>query len=152
MKEMQVKVAQDVLKLLASKKITATTGTYFISPINLRRGEDVQQFLMKLQEPCQVCMVGAAFAAKVMADDNFVSQHNGPMAAPRHEMAKFLLEVFGQEELDLIEDAFEGYAEFSHIDSPDDDSDLMTRICNSIIECGEVNREHLLVALQAPSV
>jgi hypothetical protein len=148
-----IKVAKDVLLLLAAKKIKAESGTYFafgdgqevVNKFDEKRA-DLQDYLKsKKAKPCFVCGVGACFVARVYRKDNVPFDSFG---YDSDFMEDTLAGVFGSKQLDLIETAFEQDAGFGDDwDISDEEADAaanfgaryksdngrLKAICNNII-------------------
>lgn len=125
----RVLLAQDVLHLLAEKKISVEQGIYCTFPDSvpkqmMEEGSDVKEVISSFRKPCQVCGVGSLFVAKVLRDDKLPINKNqlcygivviskkGVLPEGQSFMGspvfEYLNKNFSQRQLRLIEYAFEG--------------------------------------------
>lgn len=93
----RVTVAKDVLKWLASGKITATPGWYLSVDV---KGKTVNG------HTCEGCALGAVFACAVERNPRLNELDNIELNS-RSDMHRHLAGIFSKEQLDAIEDAFE---------------------------------------------
>lgn len=120
--EKAVLIAKDVLKWIKSKRIVVSPGTYVKFPVNLntRVGEQLQDVLPEVvtpEEPCTVCALGACFLASVARFNALEIPKVGTkdwLLYPYETKLYFtplqdhLHQAFSDEQLILIESAFEG--------------------------------------------
>lgn len=112
MKRLAVKVAEDVLKQVEEGKIIPTNMVY----VTGRRGElpkcmqvvgDLQNILKTKHPTCRACGIGAAFLALVGLRNQF-DLYGAETGLDRYEVSERLEEAFTLEEINDIENAFEG--------------------------------------------
>lgn len=104
--EKRVQIAKDVLKQVAAKKFRPTEGEYLDS-VYLDLDDafvDAQKALIAVPS-CDVCAIGSVFCAVAMRADK-VELYYGSMDGP--EMVAYLRPYFSEEQLRLMECAFEG--------------------------------------------
>lgn len=106
----RVRIAKDVIKLLKSKHIEATHGTYIALG---RSGGEYPDPLKQLDQVieqnkgrsnCQVCAIGALLVADVMLRDKMMVKDIGSGSGLKQRLRRH----FGLGQLGLIESAFEG--------------------------------------------
>lgn len=110
----RVAIAEDVLKWLRTKKLTIKTQTYcrFNDEYDLYKfdGDDMQAVMGKIItpfKPCSVCAKGALFIAAV---DKFNSVKVRAFGMNDEDVVmEPLLAYFTEEQLNLVEAAFEGW-------------------------------------------
>lgn len=142
-KEMRIKVAQDVLYQLSKKKYKASPGTY--CRLNLKDNQELtvnaelQTELTKVKN-CEVCGIGAAFLSLVRIDDKFKVCHNDTLDNCINDIAmrEKLYKYFDEDEIENIEDAFEGFSGyFEYLDKYPDPTKRLRAIMRNIIKNGE---------------
>jgi hypothetical protein len=119
-KEQRIQLARDVLAQLETERIKASPGVYVDFPLTERLKDlEVQAALIENQAPCNVCAKGALFVARVAGYNSFrkgdtlgeVAQWDGEeldvLIDDEHTLES-LEGIFTREQLDLIENAFEG--------------------------------------------
>lgn len=135
--QQRVAIAQDVLNWLAAGRLQARRGTYlfFETPGGLPVAANLAQTelrdVLRAKETCEVCAIGACFVAAVDRHDALKADvlygTNLPASSNRgtwkegasmdHEMMRtYLGQWFEQEQLALMENAFEG----SDVNSPEE--------------------------------
>lgn len=108
-----VEVALDVLAQLRKRRngYVATTGYYVETAYDLTEaGGDIRDHLAEIQGAnCRVCALGAAVLSKARLYDNVPAEAfvDGDGGAPRESCTENLLDIFSQDQMDLIETAFE---------------------------------------------
>ncbi len=152
-------IAKDVLKLLAAKKLVATTGTYCRTMVGKEvyyhwaadapeAPADLQQFMLAPRAKCEVCGLGAMFVSLVSKVDQVETQE----ADNESLMRKMLGKYFNRKQRVMIEAAFEKRiidAESKNSDGKaldaaivfgekyHTDSKRLKAICENIIKHGE---------------
>ncbi len=117
--EKRVLVAQDVINLLDIDKI-GVRSTYFDSTeaeiqLNQNPQKGVREILLELNSPCQVCAKGAIMLSLTLFN-NQETDFNGWKNLHSLNSIRFkngLLDIFSQEQLNLIETYFEGYVRYT---------------------------------------
>lgn len=117
--EKRTNIAKDVIKQVLLGKLIATRGTYFeMRGLNRNFGDDHFTFKKKnIDEKeqinklmpstkCEVCAMGALFAVDVLKRNHFAVVQLGNSIGDG-EISKRLNRIFGKNQLDLIETAFE---------------------------------------------
>lgn len=135
----RVAIAEDVIAALQAKRYKATSGTYVESKTTAKgfiekscgsNDVELKDVLAKNMKSCEVCAKGAMFVASVerfnnlkvsVSDptDNVFEKLNGD-----YEVCDHLSNYFDEEQLAMIEAAFEGgeFADEVYIDDEDDKS------------------------------
>jgi len=142
--EMRIAIAKDVLKLLNTKRVSATPGTYLYQDSEGVTTKDVlkdTQFSKRLKK-CEVCALGAMFVAEVdindklgckfMVEENEVRVDSKSIQLGREIMVKRLSPFFSKAALNNIENVFEGNDYFWNTTYPDHKKRLQA-IMNNII-------------------
>ena len=127
----RVEIAKDVIAAVKAQRLVPTRGHYvvFDEPVT---GE-LRQELANIKS-CQVCALGALMVAKV-ARTNKCDLFN-EISLSRDETTSHLIEFFSDDELDEIEQAFEGVVVYDQkywFKYPDD-SDRLIAIMKNIIK------------------
>lgn len=99
-------IAKDVLKLLAAKKIKARRGDYVCAPrAFLLDGSTDARTAIRRGLQCYTCAIGASFVAHIMRTNGVIVGDLEDNASPERE--KRIESIFGEDQADLIEIAFE---------------------------------------------
>jgi hypothetical protein len=110
----RVAIAKDVLKQLPA--LNPSKGTYVYKPNgnkNLHPNDQAQQHIDQISEDCQVCALGACFLSyirlfnKITVDE--ITYIENSIDPAHHTVKNALREHFANEQLALIEAAFEGF-------------------------------------------
>lgn len=114
-------IANDVLARLDAKQLVPTPQRWVTIPTYLGEERDLQTILhLHPEVPCNVCAIGAAIVGLAHFVDEvelkpsggheglFVSLSAWFAISPQHSAHLRLIDVFGQDQLLLIERAFEG--------------------------------------------
>jgi hypothetical protein len=115
-KQMRIAIAKDVLKQIKARKIKATPGEYLtINNVNGTVGTATE--LLTKAKTCNVCALGSLFMADTLlrdkVDDRLHVSHNAwcdttELRGPGcYSMREELGDFFSEEQLHLIENAFE---------------------------------------------
>lgn len=121
--EMKIAIATDVIAQVKAEKYYASKGVYFASTftsVDPIKGELQEHLDDVLADGCQVCALGGIFLSKVRLFDNAsIDDLNAlrydynnevyKVAILSHRMEDNLEEIFGREQLKMIEAAFEGW-------------------------------------------
>jgi hypothetical protein len=102
-------IAKDVLALLKAKKLVATSGTYCDigdTEKSLDEYHDLQELLKEKHVVCDVCALGGMMAGFAYRHDNTPVLSWG---YSQKDAVANLLPIFGEEQLVLIEQAFEAH-------------------------------------------
>lgn len=116
----RVTIAKDVIAWLDAKKLVARSGTY-LSSKSIRNcdTEDAQTALLATDVSCNVCALGAVFACAV-GRANEIATNDFRGYNSQHSMHNYLSPYFSNEQLYLIESAFECSSSFyDNIKDPD---------------------------------
>jgi hypothetical protein len=126
----RVAIAKDVIQYVkVDKKIDPQSNTYLlfsnIHPPSYDSDTQIQNLLITRDFECTACAVGSMFVSAVLRYDNIVC------GSFRYEMNRgfrqYLGQFFSQDQIDLIESAFE--CRMISIDGNPDDTDL----CQAVI-------------------
>ncbi len=139
----RVTIAKDVLKALEADQIVAEHGEYFDGgliealkvdeskhPLDGHATESLQTLLPKLPA-CHVCAKGALFVACV-SRQNAVKVGDG-MRCGSDQLSRQLQGVFSTDQLQLIENAFEGFGGYYRIKGRSA-KERMAKIMRNVIE------------------
>lgn len=143
--EMRIAIAKDVLKLLNTRRLTATPGTYLQSStvITEKDVEKDRQFGAKLKN-CRVCALGAMFVAEVDLNDRLGCkrlfdegdiQVEGTINLNRPLLTDRLKPFFSMRALSDIERAFED-EQFWQLTYPEPKKRLAAIMANIIRSAG----------------
>jgi len=122
--QQRIEIAQDVLAQLRAKKFVAQQGTYVSVDNLLKAGQNESIDLsvpLTQAESCTVCGIGGLFVSAVCkADKLSVEEADGVDLGGNFDMAgdiayAYLKQFFSQEQLELIECAFEGEPSFQEL-------------------------------------
>ncbi len=104
-----VSIAQDVLKLLDAQKLIAESGIYLEIEYDEEdlNDQELQTVLNDTNVKCSVCALGSLFVAKIWKTDNLTV--SGTSVMDNNKMREELDAYFSQDQLKLIERAFEGW-------------------------------------------
>lgn len=116
--EQRVVIAKDVLTQLAMGEMVAKAGTYFrhLPPEGVvLKGTDEVGDVLNQHPQCSVCVLGALFVAAVRKADQLrvgalqdISWTQTRLRADRNVLTNYLDDYFDDEQISLIESAFEG--------------------------------------------
>lgn len=95
-------LAEDVIKQIQAKKYVATSQYY---DMNMGRGDGDARTSLRNMAHCNVCAKGALFLS-ALEKKNVLTTFQAYQTAHGHKLVDYL-EVFSQQELDEIENAFE---------------------------------------------
>jgi hypothetical protein len=132
--KMRVEIAQDVLKQLGTTCIPSP-GIYVNFENAVPDGvQDLQQHVLKTK--CEVCAQGALFVAAVRRFNEFPAKGMiGRFIVTQRELFIYLSKWFPDEDLNAIEDYFEGFSEGGDFaETYVDATDRMMRIMQNIID------------------
>ena len=109
-----VLIARDVLKLIKARKIKSSIGGYYDAPAKYEAKvmKDYHAKKIKYLPPpktCDVCAKGALFYAHLIRFNKVKISLASIGYRDEEECVVPLLEYFTQDQLNLIESAFEGY-------------------------------------------
>jgi hypothetical protein len=146
-------IAKDVLALLKAKKLEALSGMYCSigdTKKSLDEYHDLQEVLHEKGVVCDVCALGGMMAG-------FAYQHDNTPVQWRYDQEDTianLLPVFGEEQLVLIENAFEAHRRAGYPPSDEEietarrfglryktDDKRLKAICENIIAYGKFRPE-----------
>lgn len=137
--EKRVAIAEDVIAQIRCETYVPTSGTYVeinASSKAADKGFDVYSMNTKpadlmMQEgmlSCNVCAKGAMFLSHVRKDVDSCTIDQARRGADERHIEHELTDLFSEEQLDMIEAAFEGQADFytdNHGEDTDDDGDVL---------------------------
>ncbi len=111
----RVAIAKDVILQLNAKKIRAVTGNYLElngvtrKELDNNLGKDLRDFLNKRKKPCLACALGSCFVSLTKIEDNFKlkEKHLVYESIDDDDFRPRLNRIFGKEQIDMIESAFE---------------------------------------------
>lgn len=119
----RVAIASDVLSYLDAKRIVALPGTYIRIPVVGDVSDEEQVCSVIAAAPdCKVCAIGATFMAAVeranalKIKDVDATRWTSELQISYEGMTEYLGKFFDDEQLLLIEAAFEGYDPHGEID------------------------------------
>lgn len=150
LKEQRIKIIKDVIASLTSNKYSATQGLYVKLPSSklakFSRYEQLNIALEDVSESCRVCGIGGIFLSAVTLNNKYTvgdyDSHDGGSS----KLRDYLNPWFSDDQLDLIETAFERDSTMSKHSGNDVDlardfgrkylaSKLrLLAICNNILE------------------
>lgn len=168
--EQRVAIARDVIAQLNARAILATPGIYFEFPKDALgerehgdwgigdkeptlAGKALCDVLTNAAEPCQVCALGAVFVSAACAAGDYaikgVELSTGDIFAERPTqgaMHRYLGGFFDEEQLELMENAFEA----TNINGSYDDDDFITTygVAADMFENVEDPTERLRLVMQ----
>jgi len=107
--EKRVAIAKDVLKLIKAEKLIPETGSYVendqLDSILWNNDEvDIKKALKELQQPCEVCALGAIFYAETIKRNDCVIVGR---FVRRDDITKRMKDIFTKGQMIMIESAFE---------------------------------------------
>jgi hypothetical protein len=102
----RMRIARDVLAQLDAKKLIAERRTY-VKPFENYEGWDSDLALSEYAKPCRVCALGSLLVCKVEYKNGFKLES----LRTRRKITESLSDFFEQDQLNVIETAFEGYPE-----------------------------------------
>jgi len=111
----RVLIAKDVIKYIKTKKMVANIGTYVDIPVPLYEltNSDVELRDFVKDKECHVCAVGSVFMATVnrrnkLSVGRFKAMNERFAEEASRGITAYLKDIFSEEQLSLIEAAFEG--------------------------------------------
>lgn len=139
--DQRVMIAQEVLDLIASKKISPQRGLYIGSPFLDLLGAaepdiELQDAFQRIDgAACHVCAVGASVIAVANLNDRLKLRDilDGGVDDP-HAMRHRLTEHFTREEVSEMEDVFEGNGDYEDFSASLEAEECLTAIMKNIVE------------------
>lgn len=142
----RVAIAKDVIMTIKAKKIKISQGSYVTNDElseeigNYEKPVELQKLLAKVDEPCEVCAKGAMFICDIMRRNDFKVSDNTNIEDERI-ISKRLSQYFPQQQLDLIECAFEEGVQQDYTKTlsirNDDGNWIYSEIAKEAMEFGE---------------
>lgn len=127
--EQRVTIAKDVIEALKLKKITARQGQWLNlktrkrEVLKMKSDTQLRDVIVAQKTSCTACALGAVFTCAVMRQDAITidgmrNEYTGALFFGDEDITRYLSPFFSQEQLEMIETAFEkGRGRFGYDDA-----------------------------------